>query len=398
MAGQHSAVDDRTKVVAVEARRRRRTDHFLGRADGRDQALERQRLQLIDLQPREPKLYQHRVGKLGGALALSQPNGRPAHDDGAVEQAARGRHGEQGAHLPASARLAEDRHVAGIAAEARDVLAHPLQRGDHVEGAGVAGVGKAFAREIGEMQMAEDVEPLVDRHHDHVVVCSKARPVEPRHVGGAERKGAAVVPDHDRTLAAVGKPARPQVQGEAILALGNRVARTRQAGQFRPLLEARRELRRVPGPIERIAHPGPRLGLLRRHETIAAAGRCAIGHASESIDPIDRSAADFPRGGLGDRRVGRNHARTAQACQHCHTCRLRSPSQKRSTIEARHPIPPAAPPRRSAPRSGRSARCGGGARSRIRSSCRRRWRRDRRRAPPARPPRLSPARRSRRPD
>ena len=43
------------------------------------------------------------------------------------------------------------------------------QRGDHVERAGIARLGEALAADVGEVQMAEDVEAMVDGH-DHDVV------------------------------------------------------------------------------------------------------------------------------------------------------------------------------------------------------------------------------------
>ena len=52
---------------------------------------------------------------------------------------------EQAGDLAATAGLAEDRHVPTVAAERRDVVAHPLERGDDVEHPDVAGVGELVA-------------------------------------------------------------------------------------------------------------------------------------------------------------------------------------------------------------------------------------------------------------
>ncbi len=71
----------------------------------------------------------------------------------------------------------------GIAAEALDVVPHPLQRGDHVERAGIARLGKFFAADVGQVQVAEDVEALVDGHDHDVVLRGQIGPVEPRRVG-----------------------------------------------------------------------------------------------------------------------------------------------------------------------------------------------------------------------
>ena len=64
----------------------------------------------------------------------------PLCADDLVEEALRGRHVHQADDLAAAAGLPEDHDVAGIAAEALDVVVHPLQRRHEVGGAGVAGV------------------------------------------------------------------------------------------------------------------------------------------------------------------------------------------------------------------------------------------------------------------
>jgi hypothetical protein len=134
----------------------------------------------------EADFAQHRFRKLRGPLAVVEPDGRTPHYDGAVEQVARRRHRQQRAHLPAAARLAEDRHVAGIAAEALDVVAHPLQRRQHVERAGIAGLGESRAAKLGEVHVAEDVEPLIDSYHHDVVMGGEIGAVD-RHAARAAR-------------------------------------------------------------------------------------------------------------------------------------------------------------------------------------------------------------------
>ena len=68
-----------------------------------------------------------RTRQIGAALA-----------DRLLEQALRQRRCHQRADRERSRRLAEDRDVVGIAAEGRDVLLHPLQRGDLIQQAVVA--------------------------------------------------------------------------------------------------------------------------------------------------------------------------------------------------------------------------------------------------------------------
>ena len=128
-------------------------------------------------------MFEHGLREPGSALAGVETNHGAAHHDGAMEEAVRGRRREQRAHLPAAARLPEDRDVPGVASEAFDVVPHPLQRGDHVERAGVARLGEFLSADVGKMQVAEDVQALVDRHHHDVVERGEVGPVEPRRVG-----------------------------------------------------------------------------------------------------------------------------------------------------------------------------------------------------------------------
>src|SRR3546814_16416235 len=88
------------------------------------------------------------------------------------------------------ARLAEQGDVAGIAAEAGGVLAHPVEGGDQVENPRVAGMGEALAADVGEVQVAEDVEAVVDRDDDHVLARGEVGAVEARPVGRAGGAGA----------------------------------------------------------------------------------------------------------------------------------------------------------------------------------------------------------------
>ena len=70
------------------------------------------------------------TGDLGRGLATVDVVGGAALWDGAVEQAARCRHPQQRAHAHATGRLAEDRHVVGVATEGRNALLDPLECGD----------------------------------------------------------------------------------------------------------------------------------------------------------------------------------------------------------------------------------------------------------------------------
>ena len=86
-----------------------------------------------------------------------------------MEQSPGSGHRHQRGDLPSAARLPEDRDELRIAAEAADVVAHPLQRRDDVEHADGAGGGKVGARGGAEVREAEHVQPVIDCDDDHVV-------------------------------------------------------------------------------------------------------------------------------------------------------------------------------------------------------------------------------------
>ncbi len=176
-------------------------------------------MQPVAVAARDAEFLQHGFGQRVGALAGRDPDRGAALDHGAVEQAARRRHRQQDADLPAAARLAEDRDIAGIAAERLDIVAHPFERGDEVEHPGIAGMRVALAADIGEVQKAEDVEAMVDADHDDIAAPRQVGAVGHRAVARAVGEGAAMQPDHDRPLRAVADAGRPDVQRQAILAL-----------------------------------------------------------------------------------------------------------------------------------------------------------------------------------
>ena len=72
-------------------------------------------------------------------LTVEHQLGGAALHDGPVEEALGTGRAEQREHAPGSGRLAEDRDVGGVAAEAGDVVADPFERSDLVEDAEVGG-------------------------------------------------------------------------------------------------------------------------------------------------------------------------------------------------------------------------------------------------------------------
>jgi hypothetical protein len=227
-----------------------------------------------------------------------------------MKQALRRRHDQQRADLPAAARLAEDRDVGGIAAKRGDVVAHPFERGDHVERAGIARPGETLAADVVEMQVATDVEPVVDADHHDIAAPREVGAVGDRAVAGAIGKGTAVQPHHHRPFSC--ETWRPDIEAQAVLGFRAAVDRPENAIHLGAPFDLRRRLRRLAVIDERVVHPGPRRHRLRRSEAVRSAGRCAIGNALEGMDAACHRAADFPGSCLDDRRqayfIGHGHS------------------------------------------------------------------------------------------
>ena len=204
-----------------------------------------------------------------------------------MEQPARRRHRHHGRRLTAAARLAEDRDAIRIAAEALDVVLHPLQRRDQVLHADVRRACPLLAAQAGEMQEAEDVEPVIDGDDDDVFLLREIRAVVEQVVAGAGREAAAVHPHHDGPRAVVERR-REHVDGEAVLALRRLAIQRRDDGRR---LFAVGIHRRGPRDLEVILDARPRGRFLRRHEAVRAARRRAVRHAPELLHAVLEQAA-----------------------------------------------------------------------------------------------------------
>ena len=142
-----------------------------------------------------------------------------------MEEPLRGRHCEQRRDLTASARLTEDRDVAWVAAELGDVGSDPLERVHDVEHAGVARLREVAAAELREIGEAEHVQAVVDRNHHDVAAAREVGAVGHGRRTGARDEPTAVAPDHHRPLTAVADRRRPDVEHQAVLALGRQIRR-----------------------------------------------------------------------------------------------------------------------------------------------------------------------------
>src|SRR5690242_2675404 len=129
--------------------------------------------------------------------------------------------------------------------------------------------------------MSEDVEALIDRDDNHVAAPRQIGAVEPRAVGRAEGKRAAVQPYHHRPLRAVADARRPHAQGQAVLALWRGIGWAGEMLEFIAATEADARLWGLRDIGQRIACPGPGRRLARRHEAIRSGCVRAVWNALE---------------------------------------------------------------------------------------------------------------------
>jgi len=143
-----------------------------------------------------------------------------ALDDCPMIETVGGGHAHQHRDFAPAAGLAEDCHVAGIAAECTDILSHPMQGQDQVEHADIARFPISLrARKIGQMQIAERPDAVANRDDDDIPAARQIRSVEPPDRRCLPVIAAAMEPDHDGTFPAFADRGAPKIQGQAVLAL-----------------------------------------------------------------------------------------------------------------------------------------------------------------------------------
>ena len=177
---------------------------------------------------------------------------------------------------------------------------------------GIARVRVLRTTELGEMQVAEGPQPVVDGDDDHVAAPGEGGAVvhRPRPRTGGE--GAAVNPEHDRAQRLWFQAAGPHVEHQAVLAhrrfvagesvyeAHERGARAGVAG-LRPGLGRHGHLGRGWAVGGGVTDTGPRNRRGRRLESVAPTRVGAIGDAPEVEDPIGAQATDLPGSSLDDR-------------------------------------------------------------------------------------------------
>ena len=301
-----------------------------------DQLLHRQLLQIIDLIRLQPEPRHERRRIVRRDARRHARHGRSALRDGAMEQALGSRHPEQRADFSRAARLTEDRDVRRIAAEARNVVAYPLEARDDVFHPDVGCLAVLLAAERREMQEAERVQPVRDADDDDVVFAGEIGAVVRNHAGRSGAVAAAVQPHHHRPLSGGVEARRPHVQIEAVFP--HRLAQVERSPFGH---EHRVDERRSVAELERVGDAGPRLRLRRRQKTPRARGRGAVRDAAKRVNFVDEQPADFSgrrRDGRARRAPRRLRERARERAVETHARRRnRSRADERSSI---HHAPP----------------------------------------------------------
>ena len=338
VAGQGDAIDHRGKGL------RRLAPRAIGGFElglRFQQRRPRHVLQLAHIARRDVERVEQAFRGGAGHFGRHHPQRGTAHHPGAVEQALASGHRHQHAGLRAAAGLAVDQHPLAIAAEGRDILAHPGERRDDVLHADRARGREILSAEFGEMQEAEGAEAVVDRDHDAV---GKPRHLFAVHAHRIARSAveSAAMEHHDHRLLGIRfKAGRPDIEREIVFAHAGRIAIDHdQVGiDMAPIA---RNLRRDIGPVERVADPGPGFHGARRHEAVRARSIGGIADPAKDGDVAGGQPAQFALRGLDHRehalrqdRPGRHGRadgkRRSQCLSACHH-RL-SPSLSRLTIE-----------------------------------------------------------------
>ena len=193
MIGQQDAVDDRKERQRDHPRVRAPLAHLFG---GGHEFGRRNALQCLPAARRDA---QHSRQPISGSLRLLDRvhvHAAALHD-GAAEEPFGGGRSQQRGHAESAGGLAEDGDAAGIAAEGRDVVPHPPQRGDLVLQAPVPDQPVR----VGQVPVTEEsqgAEPVVDGDDHGVAVAHQVpAPVEEDR-SAARGESTPVDEDHDR--------------------------------------------------------------------------------------------------------------------------------------------------------------------------------------------------------
>ena len=177
---------------------------------------------------------------------------------------------------------------------------YPLQGEDQVQLPHVSGILKLAPAELGQVEIAENVEAMIHADDYYVAAFAQPDPVGTRRIPGACGIAAAMEPDHHRTLAAVLETLESRRSGSGSLhslhsaAPAERVAApSRAPSHRRPVWGLRAGLGACGPQRQSIANTRPRLGRESGHET-ALGCVVAIGNAFEDVDAVVDVPPDLP--------------------------------------------------------------------------------------------------------
>ena len=243
---------------------------------------------------RLPQLLQQgfHQGLFAGFGGGGPPAAHAAHEDALVEKALGRRGVQHGVDLSAAAGLAEDGHIVRVAAESGDVLMDPAQGFHQVGLAQVAAVG-ILPAVFAQVEIAQDVQPVVHRHHHHVPELGELVAVVGHHLHGAAGGiAAAVEPDHNGLFGVFIQALGPEVEAQAVLALGPEAVGDHHVAPGILVVQQRADRPRGVG----IDHALPGFHGLGHHKAL----RPGVGHAQEIEGASHLIAPEFACPGFRD--------------------------------------------------------------------------------------------------
>ncbi len=199
------------------------------------------------------------------------------------EKAFGGRDGEQRGDRVRACTLAEDRHIVGVAAEHRDVVADPPQRHHEVPQVQVVVDGDVLIGQRRQVQAPQRAEPVVHRHVHAPLACQR-RTVIDRGGRAAHEVAAAVDEDHDRQRRLCRSLRRRDVERQAVLAHRLILA----GGQDR----VRALLRRAVAESVAVPNTRPWLDRLRSAQPQPSHRRAGVRNGAPAVHPVAGEALD----------------------------------------------------------------------------------------------------------
>src|SRR6185312_10531263 len=196
-----------------------------------------------------------------------------------------GRHSEQSADLRATAGFPEDGDIPGIATERFGVVPDPFERKNDVQQARDAGAGELFPADVGEMQVAENVEPMINGNDYDVAPGCEGSAVVPGFRTSSRGVSPSVKPDHHGALRRVDSRS-PDVEDEAVFTKRQHWKRADRALVGERLVGDGARLRADWPEFGSITGPRPWLGGDRRQESTPSRGRRAVWDSLERRDTI----------------------------------------------------------------------------------------------------------------